>query len=97
MIRIYSSQADLERIILSRFDSKRPRSVTSRDRQFMDFFHGRQSPICPNHKLCGIPQLRIVSKVHARRLYAGHLSTLCAKTHGHGAINGSGQGDCYPL
>ncbi len=37
----------------------------------MDFFHGRQSPICPNHKLCGIPQLRIVSKVHARRLYAG--------------------------
>src|SRR5437870_9828283 len=43
----------------------------SRDRQFMDFFHGRQSPICPNHKLCGIPQLRIVSRVHARRLYAG--------------------------
>ena len=69
----------------------------SRDRQFMDFFHGRQSPICPNHKLCGIPQLRIVSRVHARRLYAGHLSTLCAKTHRHGAINGSGQGDCYPL
>jgi len=28
MIRIYSSQADLERIILSRFDSKRPRSAT---------------------------------------------------------------------
>src|SRR6266566_1640196 len=50
-----------------------------RDRQFMDFFHERQSPICPIHKLCGIPQLRIVSKLHARRLYAGHLSTLCAK------------------
>jgi len=28
MIRIYSSQADLERIILSRFDSKRPSSAT---------------------------------------------------------------------
>jgi len=38
MIRIYSSQADLERIILSRFDCKRPRSATITGSAIHGFF-----------------------------------------------------------
>src|SRR5207249_11577944 len=42
-------------------------------------FHEREAPNPTIDKLCGIPQLRVVSKLHSRGLYAGHLSTLCTE------------------
>ena len=39
----------------------------------------------------------ILSKLHAGRLYQGHLSTFYVELHVHAAIYRCGQGDCYPM